>query len=165
MYVPFSVFCVLFVCKCVVLLPAGVNPIAVIYIYIKNTAAPMNTCVSNFVGLFFYLNKLDYNPCFTFRYFTGYVQRSCSDYRHISMTWVLRSVDMSLFRGNCGAYFPSGSSCSACRMWLRKLETLAVCMWCFRIIWGCSFCSTAGRFLEYWLHSGWQLPFFLLLRN
>jgi fructose-specific phosphotransferase system IIC component len=33
MYFPFSVYCVLFVCKCV-LLPPGVNPIAVIYIYV-----------------------------------------------------------------------------------------------------------------------------------
>jgi hypothetical protein len=30
MYVPFSVFCVLFMCNCTVLLPPGVNPIAVI---------------------------------------------------------------------------------------------------------------------------------------
>jgi hypothetical protein len=69
-----------------------------------------------------------------------------------------------------GAWFHSNSHCSEWTMlirkrfhsscswseWevlLRKLETLTVCMWCFRIRCGGRVCSTAVRLLENRLHS------------
>ena len=58
----------------------------------------------------------------------------------------------------CWAWFPSSCSDIEWKMLLRKLETLAVCIWNFRIRCGGRLCSTAGRFLENRLHSVIRCP-------
>jgi hypothetical protein len=100
---------------------------------------------------FFFLFVWDsYNPCFTTRYSTGYLEEGL---RLESKCLLLRCCSPLWFCRCCEAWFRFTYSSSEWRMLLRKFETLTVCMWCFRIRCGGRLCSTAGRLCENRLQS------------